>query len=808
MKAKVSAFLDHPRWVMALALAVVMAFWIQYLFSLGGRFGEPFEGFLHGGAVVNGATPQNWTGWRAGLRMGDVIVTANGHPWTDLRWVLVGAGVGGTVVYTVLRDAQTLYFAVPTMQFNLGLVLWLLPAPLLFSAICMAVGLYVYASHPSGESNRLMLLYHSMWAMGAAILWNTAVGLGAVSYALVYAQAAFPKAVGAHFFWTFAAGRWRRELLRRWHVIGAFYLWAALYALFPVYEMVLTRLNRPELWNLYGRVSATFILIASVGSLVVEPLPALLVALSRKTAPLLRRQALLLALAVVIFYGAFVALAWGPIGNRYPARIDVMWAYVILTGYPLTIGYAVLRYQLFDISVVVRKGLVYSILTAGLMALFLGLSAAIGYLFQRLLGQQTFLTAVFPALLVGLLFRPALGRVQTFVDRAFFRHEYEVRQTLTGFGRGLSTLRDQDEVTRLVLDTVTQTLGAEQATFWLLDAEHKAYRPIRQAYELAETAEVLKELPAESEIPFWLFTERRALLLPPRDTSWQAQQLHQLGAVLVVPLIAGQRLLGFLTLGTKRSGLLYTNDDLDLLASLAQSAALALENARLHEEHLWFLRQQLAEVTAAQEEERQRIARELHDGVGPALASLNLRLRWLSKLVEPVPAAARELKDLANMTQANIQDIRRLIYDLRPAALDELGLVAALKEYAQRYQHEQGLAVALSVPEGKERLPAPLETTLFRVIQEALTNAARHARATQVNIALDWNAAQVTLRIADDGQGFDQREAAAQAKGGQHLGLWSMRERIEQLGGHVQIDSQPGSGTTIEATVPLTETKA
>jgi signal transduction histidine kinase len=198
----------------------------------------------------------------------------------------------------------------------------------------------------------------------------------------------------------------------------------------------------------------------------------------------------------------------------------------------------------------------------------------------------------------------------------------------------------------------------------------------------------LSELPAESEVPFWLFTERRALLLPPSDAPPQAEQLHQFGAVLAVPLIAEQRLLGFLTLGTKRSGLLYTDDDLDLLASLAQSATLALENARLHEERLAILRQQLAQVTAAQEEERQRIARELHDGVGPALASLNLRLRTAGKLVQPNPAAAQELKELAELTQANIQDIRRLIYDLRPAVLDELGLVAALREYVARYQQE------------------------------------------------------------------------------------------------------------------------
>jgi hypothetical protein len=178
----------------------------------------------------------------------------------------------------------------------------------------------------------------------------------------------------------------------------------------------------------------------------------------------------------------------------------------------LAIAYAVLRYQAFDIRVVIRKGLLYSILTAALTAIFLVLSMAVGDIFQSWTGQETFLAAVLPALIVAVMFRPAQTRVQNWVDRASFRHEYEVRHTLTGFSRGLSMLRDQDEVTRLVLDTVTQTLGAEQAIFWLLDSEHKAYRPVRQTSEVWETSEVLRQLPTESEVPFWLVTEHRVLV--------------------------------------------------------------------------------------------------------------------------------------------------------------------------------------------------------------------------------------------------------------------------------------------------------
>jgi signal transduction histidine kinase len=222
--------------------------------------------------------------------------------------------------------------------------------------------------------------------------------------------------------------------------------------------------------------------------------------------------------------------------------------------------------------------------------------------------------------------------------------------------------------------------------------------------------------------------------------------------------------------------------------------------ASLHEERMAILRQQLAQVTAAQEEERQRIARELHDGVGPALASLNIRLRTVRKLLErDHHPAAEEIEELADLTQASIQDIRRLIHDLRPAALDELGLAPALWEYVGRYQEEHGVEVALALPEGGERLPTPVETALFRIAQEALNNVAKHAQARRVEVTMTRDRGGVTLHIADDGRGFDP----AAPRSGTHLGLWSMRERVEQLGGRFEVESAPGAGTTVRVIIPL-----
>jgi signal transduction histidine kinase len=221
--------------------------------------------------------------------------------------------------------------------------------------------------------------------------------------------------------------------------------------------------------------------------------------------------------------------------------------------------------------------------------------------------------------------------------------------------------------------------------------------------------------------------------------------------------------------------------------------------ASLHEERMAILREQFAQVTTAQEEERQRIARELHDGLVPVLASLNIRLHTIGKhLAKESHPLVSEIDELADQAQASSRDIRRLIHDLRPAALDELGLVPALREHLTHCEREHGLAFELAA-EVTERLPAAVETALFRIVQEAVNNVLQHARAQQVSVTLVRREDHVELRVVDDGQGFDSQLP----RSGRHVGLWSMRERVEQLGGQFEVRSIPGQGTTLTAVVPL-----
>ena len=221
--------------------------------------------------------------------------------------------------------------------------------------------------------------------------------------------------------------------------------------------------------------------------------------------------------------------------------------------------------------------------------------------------------------------------------------------------------------------------------------------------------------------------------------------------------------------------------------------------ASLHEERIAILREQFAQVTAAQEDERQRIARELHDGLVPVLASLNIRLHTVGKhLHREEHLLAGEVKELAEQAQASSRDIRRLIQDLRPVALDELGLVPALRQHLARCQRELDLVMTLEADEG-ERLPPTMETALFRIVQEAVNNVVRHAQAQHVTVALARGSDYVELRVADDGRGFN----VLAPRTGRHVGLWSMRERVAQLGGQFEVHSAHGEGTAVTALIPL-----
>ena len=202
-------------------------------------------------------------------------------------------------------------------------------------------------------------------------------------------------------------------------------------------------------------------------------------------------------------------------------------------------------------------------------------------------------------------------------------------------------------------------------------------------------------------------------------------------------------------------------------------------------------------VVEAQELERRGLARELHDETGQALASILLGLKAIRAAGDPAEAerAEAEVRDLVVHA---LQDVRRLSVELRPTALDDFGLVPALERLASTFEERSGIRTAVEARLGTERFAAEVETVLYRLVQEALTNVVKHAGADNVSIVLTRRDGAIGAVVEDDGQGFVPDDARDEA-----LGLIGMRERIALVGGTLAVESTPGAGTTLVAHVPL-----
>lgn len=213
----------------------------------------------------------------------------------------------------------------------------------------------------------------------------------------------------------------------------------------------------------------------------------------------------------------------------------------------------------------------------------------------------------------------------------------------------------------------------------------------------------------------------------------------------------------------------------------------------------------ISSIIQAQEAERQRLSRQMHDGPAQALTNLILQAEICERLLSRDPDRAKEeLVNLKGMVHATFQQIRNFIFDLRPMILDDLGLVPTLRKYVQGFQERTNIVTDFTVLGQERRLPEPIEVALFRSVQETLSNIADHAQATQARVTLDLqDNAAVRVLIEDNGQGFDAAGAASAARERHTLGAASILDRLEALGGTASFESMPGKGTRVRLEVPL-----
>ncbi len=313
-----------------------------------------------------------------------------------------------------------------------------------------------------------------------------------------------------------------------------------------------------------------------------------------------------------------------------------------------------------------------------------------------------------------------------------------------------------------------------------------------------------------------------------RPEYWPYVERFGIHSYVIVPLRIHEQLVGTLVAMRGRPLDPYTEHDQVCLQVLADRAALAIHNARLYREAREAMRlkdEALAlaiqnarlceqvrvgrerlqilsrQLVRAQEDERRRLAHELHDEIGQSLTAAQLNLQVLRRLPDRAELPSR-LEDSLGLIDRVLQQVRALSLDLRPAMLDDLGLVAALRWFVNRQAERASLVAHFVAKPPALRGSSELETICFRIAQEALTNIIRHARARRVSVELRQHDGELHLAICDDGIGFDVAEARSQAVG-VSLGLLGMQERALLIGGQVAIESAPGRGTTVRARFPL-----
>jgi signal transduction histidine kinase len=367
-------------------------------------------------------------------------------------------------------------------------------------------------------------------------------------------------------------------------------------------------------------------------------------------------------------------------------------------------------------------------------------------------------------------------------------------ESLLEVGDALATEIELDPLLELIARRLCELVRARLVAVVLPGAEGSLY--VRSAAGAGAADAVGLTFPALASKTGRVMSRRRSERVDSivDDPEVDQASARRLGgrAGLWVPLIVRDHVLGVI-LALDRAGAdpRFSDHDLRLAQVFASRAAVALElSGRV-------ARDSLRDALAAQEAERRRLALELHDQTGQALTSVLLGLRAVeeAKSEEELRAGASALRDLVVGT---LQDVRRLAVELRPKALDDFGLAAALDRLAGGFGDQTGIGVQLETRLGDARLPGEVETALYRIVQESLTNVVKHAGASSVSIVVTRGDGRVTAVIEDDGRGFTHE--ADEAEG---IGLGGMRERAELLDGRLAVESSPGVGTTVKAEIPL-----
>ena len=427
-----------------------------------------------------------------------------------------------------------------------------------------------------------------------------------------------------------------------------------------------------------------------------------------------------------------------------PEGVKVAILLVALPLVPFSVAVAILRQDLYGIELVVRRSLVYAALTTALLIAYAAIVTGLGSVFR---GRADAAAALVATGFVAIAFAPVRMRLQRAVDRMLYGDRGDPYAVLTGLGRSIEGSEPSGEPLTEIAATVA---GSLRLPYVRVEVERRESAPLAGVY-----GEPVVDV---HEVPLTFRGEHLGrMLLAPRTTRDP-----------------------------------FRPADLRLLDDLGRQIGVAGHAIRLATD----LQRSREGLVSAREEERRRIRRDLHDGLGPALAGVALGLDAVSRLADGNEEAATLAQQLRDEVQASLADVRRLVEDLRPPALDQLGLVGAVRQQARRLtERDPGLEVGVEASSVGD-LPAAVEVAAYRITTEALTNVSRHASARHCRVCISFNGDGVLrLEIEDDGVGLPEQRRIG-------VGLTAMRERAAELGGTCEAGPATLGGTRVSALLP------
>lgn len=446
---------------------------------------------------------------------------------------------------------------------------------------------------------------------------------------------------------------------------------------------------------------------------------------------------------VLRLLGVFVP---DPNGSGLPISLTLLIAsdlFILLL--PISIAIAVVRYRLWDINPIINRTIVYGMLSASTIALYI---LAVG-IASRYFQEANYIIAFAATGVVAILFEPLRQRLQRAVNRLMYGERDDPATVLTRLSQRIDSALAPDSVLQTIVETLAQTLRLPYSAISLSLAEDSP------------------RLIAGVGVP-----PSELIHLP---LTYQAERL---GELILAPRAAGES---------------FSSADMNLLHIIAGQAGIAVNNLRLTHD----LQRSREKLITAREEERRRLRRDLHDGVGPTLASLTQRLDTAAEMVSTNPQASVELlRELKGQVKGSVAEIRRLVYALRPPVLDEFGLISAIREYIAPYTGPNGLQITFDHSDPMPPLPAAVEVAAYRIALEAFTNIINHSEATACHFVIRLENNSLLLDISDNGRGLSSNHRAG-------VGLTSMRERAAELGGECTIENISTGGTRVKAQLPV-----